>query len=202
MSNDLDTKLELIDKNAPFYHHFGRFMIIFAALEGELHTIFQRNAGLDEKVARTIIGGMSVGALSSLVNQVIHASNKFDSSKKSEVQFIIDQVNKISEFRHLLVHRGVQNIHDIRGEIKSSNEVIAKSIEQTEILTLNLEDIKAAVSDLERIIERFWYLLIVTPHGHMGSMAAHHRMLDHKRAWLYKPRARENPYRRPSKGSQ
>jgi hypothetical protein len=137
-------------EQAPFFTHYGHFLWQFSQVERLCHFVFHQQSGLENKVARALIGGEQLSKVTKLLNSLIKAKGEKD--RIVEMQYLIDQINVISQLRHDLVHRGADTMSD--GTINVSNSWTAKSLESIEILRLNLEHIKGARGDLECIALR------------------------------------------------
>jgi hypothetical protein len=137
-------------EQAPFFTHYGHFLWQFSQVERLCHFVFHQQSGLEESVARALIGGEQLSKVTRLLNSLIKA--KGDTDRIIEMQFLIDQINVISQLRHDLVHRGADTMAD--GTINVSNRMTAKSLKSIEILRLNLEHIKGARGDLECVAIR------------------------------------------------
>jgi hypothetical protein len=72
-----------------------------------------------------------------------------------EIDELLNHVSSIAKLRDLLIHRGGTYIG---GTIYSSNALIAKNIEDTELLKLNIKDIENATSDLAKIWVRLGFI--------------------------------------------
>lgn len=189
---DIDAKLTQISEHLPFYLHFGHFISLFASAETSFHEFFHSMCGLDETMARALIGNEQISKVTSVCNRLVQVG-PWEQQRKDDFQIVIDQMNSIARFRHDLVHRGVERI---KGKITSSSAVIAKSIKSVEILRFNLDHMKDASADLVRII----FELFVMRVPEMKQRAAQegsglHSVLS--QPWRYKSIEPDKPNQQP-----
>jgi len=176
-------------EQAPFFIHFGHFMWQYSNLERLCHWVFHGLSGLEEEVARALIGGEQLSKITKLLNSVVRA--KGDKARIDEMQDLIAQIDVISKLRHDLIHRGAETRVD--GTFNVSNESIAKSRESTEILRLNIDHLKNAAADLECI--SFRLALFHFPEAAKKISQAWQDILA--APWRYKRVEPDRPYQQP-----
>lgn len=179
---------------------FGHFVSFYADIEGQCHVLFRRYCGVNERVARSIAGGMRFADLLSVLSVVIAESDMSDHGKQ-DFHICVEQLNHLTKLRHGLVHRGFQRAPGIidggMGNFTSSNVLTAKARESMESLKFHIDDIKAAAKDCLRIHTRMQLMTIGNP--------GFHQTLDKSFAqelygpWLYKPLQPEKLAAKPRK---
>jgi hypothetical protein len=144
---------------AQYYQQFGHFIHRFAQTEKMTHALFHFVSGTGEAVARTISGGMALGHLISLTKRVIAARN-LDGDMAAETDLLFQQLSDIAKLRDYLVHRGAS--FDEENLLVLTNQMTARSLDNVEVLILQIDDIENALKDLVRIGLRMAWL--ITPH--------------------------------------
>jgi hypothetical protein len=152
--DELDKKLAALGERAPLFYHLGEFALSFSALEKFFHIIFDRLSGFERKISRAVAGGMRLPDLINLLSRLYQA-RETDQQYLDEFKILIQQIDDISKFRHKLIHVGVGGVDP---NLISANPTAAKTLEPVEYWKFQLADIKAATSDIERIIMRLQML--------------------------------------------
>lgn len=170
-----------------FYYEFGKFICTFASTEFFVHRIFRRVSGLDDARSRAIVGGDAIAKMMSTTKRLASLNKaKFSAKKRKELEILFNQLSAISNFRHSLVHSGV----DVEeGVIRSINFTTAKTRETIQELSFGIEDVRNANHDLAVIVMRLSQLL------ESRHLARAERKYLHA-PWRYKPVSRDNLWKR------
>ncbi len=143
VSHATGTKLE-----AAYFEALGRFVHAFAKAESMTHFSFSVYAKLDSEVARAIKGGMRLKELMPLIRRLMEL-NGYGEEDKAEVKDLFEQFNRISILRDTLLHRGADVMTD--GTLHSSNAATARAKDHEQVSIYEIEDLHAAIGDLQRI---------------------------------------------------
>jgi hypothetical protein len=177
-----------------YFHMFGRFMNQYANVESMVHALFRRMSSLPDAEARVISGGMRLTDVIQIIRRLARVK-KLPEKPVARLENAFVQLAIIGELRDKLVHRGASISGD---EITSTNARTARFKEDTEVITLKIKDIKAALLDLIAI--SLSLLLLYSGAPEFANMDA--RLTLPEEPWLYKPLPPETPYRQPRTGLQ
>jgi hypothetical protein len=174
-----------------YFAALGRFIHSYARLEVGLHVLFRHCLGLGD-AGRSLSAGESADRLMAMTSRVATA-RRLEQATIDEIQSVFSHIRDISKLRNSLIHRGAEIYGD---DIISSNLMTARTVEEAEILRMNLTDIEAATSDCRTASLRL--SAIVIPNApNLNTDAAREALA---RAWVYKPLQQERPYQSSGAG--
>lgn len=185
MAEDLDQEklkaaLNLAGKHGELYYHIGLFVCQYAGVERAVHTMFHFLSGLQQPVAKAMIGGMRLGDILNIIVHVIQHTGQISQEQRDIFRDCFEQLNHITTFRNTLIHRGAfANPQDII----STNAITARSPEAVEIWRFQLKDVLNAAEDSHCIAIK---LLGVTFPGMIQLLPAHEQARL-ALPWRYKP---------------
>jgi hypothetical protein len=108
-----------------------------------------------------MIGGMRLSDLTAVLGRVIELSKSIEQFFKDDFRDCMKQLDHITALRNRLIHRGATSHY---GHFMSTNALTAKTRESIEILRFQLDDLKAATADCNRMAFRI-HLLGFRDHG-------------------------------------
>ena len=188
-NNSLASLLQTISGQKALFENLGEFICHYASIEKHCHLIFDNLSGLPRDVARSIMGGSQLSNLLPVLTRIIDLGD-MDDDQKAEYHKCIDHLNAITTLRHTLIHRGAEVTTT---GIVSSNELLARSKESIEILSLHADDIKAAADDCRNISLRL--ILLIAPSVRVDLDAESEKAIF--RPWRYKPVQPDRPHQPP-----
>jgi len=173
------------------YERLGEFICNYAKVEQACHLMFDQMSGLSREVSRAIMGGSTrLADLVSVLTRIVDLSG-IEQERKNEYHICIDHLNAITKLRHGLIHRGASLAGE---EIRSSNELIARSKDGVEILKLHVDDLKAAAQDLYYMELRLLYVMYPDLKDRLGAFAS--KIFG---PWQFKPVQPDKPFQLPRK---
>jgi hypothetical protein len=164
--------LKLVSGEPKMHERFGEFICNYAKVEQTLHLTFDGLCGLHRRVARAMMGNARIADLQSVLTRIVDMHPTLKPEAKADYHLCIDQLNKITTL------------------ITSTNELIAKSAEAVEILTLHIDDLAAAAHDCSSINIRLMLIL----RGDLKSQFDADAQAALYEPWRYKPVQPSRPY--------
>ncbi len=173
-------------KDAPYYAHHGRFVQRYTGVESALHLMFRHVLGSGDETGRAISGGMRLADVINTTKRLMKTRN-LPVAQQDDFKAITDHLGEITKLRDFLVHRS--SYFDGR-IVTSTNETTSKSVDDIQVLKLNIKDIDGAANDCARVMFRIAALIWGPNHGLPPE--AVQNMLE---PWSYKHRQPETPNR-------
>jgi hypothetical protein len=171
-----------------YFEALGRFIHSYARLEVGLHILFRHCLGLGD-AGRSLSAGESADRLMTMTSRIARARN-LEQTLVDEMQDVFTHIRNISKLRNSLIHRGAEIYGD---DIISSNVMTARTVEEAEILRMNLSDIQAATSDCDTAFLR----LAAISTRDAPNLNTDEARETRGRAWRYTPLQHESPYQSP-----
>jgi hypothetical protein len=133
------------------YAAFGRFIAAYALAEAGVHIAARQFSGLPEDKARVIFGGMRLTDLAEKVRKLTARTPQFE-----EADVLLTQLDVISKERDKFVHRLVE--YDSKDGFKVTNRLTVKAVENVDLRTFKIAEIKMMELDCKAIFFRFGIL--------------------------------------------
>lgn len=172
----------------------GRFVGEFAAAEASMFSVFALVSRLNYVQTMAIIGGMRLVDVLNIIPRLLELS-KLSQESKTEISTLIEQLQKISALRTVIVHHGLSMAY---GKISAMNLFTAKKLESFQIWSTDLENLRAATADLRRI---GWRAIRLT-HDDEQAHFSHESLEALFSPWLYKPVQQDTPLKPPQSKRQ
>jgi hypothetical protein len=128
-----------------YYLALGRFIVMYADIEGSLFVTLMRAAGIELKTAQALFSGTRVGGAISFIRRLYETRNTEIPARLDEV---FRHLNAITTFRDDLLHNGVKYLGT---HLQSTNELKAHADRTLVVRDVSPELLDAMTDDLRVI---------------------------------------------------